>query len=343
MEYTRKVLLDRGVDDDGLRRAVTKFVRDCRVCQLRSVLNRQIKTYRFTTASYTPMEVLNIDTIGPVSKDSADNCYILVIIDCFTRFVELYPVSDTSALSCARALLSHVCRYGTPMTIWSDRGTQFVNGIISQLLSLLQIDHELSLACSKEQNTIVERANKEVMRHLTAIIFDWRISEVWSSKYLPLVQRIMNAKVHDTIGVSPAELVFGKALNLYAGLLLPIPPESLINVTADVAEHRLSDHIARLIKVQSLPIEIAQDNQLSADSFHMKEASPLSDMFPVNSYVFLKPPDGAREKLRMPKAGPYIVVGISGDKYSIQNLLTHKITDTHVSNLKNSGTIPRLV
>ncbi len=65
----------------------------------------------------------------------------------------------------------------------------------------------------------------------------------------------------------------------------------------------------------------------------MKEASPFSDMFPVNSYVLLKPPDGAREKLRKPKAGPYIVVEISGDKYSIQDLLTHKITDTHVSKL----------
>jgi hypothetical protein len=56
-------------------------------------------------------------------------------------------------------------------------------------------------------------------------------------------------------------------------------------------------------------------------------------MFPVNSYVLLKPPDGARETLRMPKAGPYIAVGISGDKYSIQDLLTHKITYTHVSSL----------
>jgi hypothetical protein len=136
------------------------------------------------------------------------------------------------------------------MTIRSDRGTQFVSGIISQLLSLLQIDHELSLAYSNEQNAIVERANKEVMRHLTAIIFDRRISdEVWSSEYLPLVQRIMNAKVHDTIGISPAELVFGKSINLYTGLLLPTPPESLIKGTADVAEHRLSDRVARLIKI----------------------------------------------------------------------------------------------
>ncbi len=73
------------------------------------------------------MEVLNIDTIGPImSKDSAGNCYILVIIDCFTRFVELYPIEDTSATLCAKALLNHVCRYGTPMTIRSDRRTQFV-------------------------------------------------------------------------------------------------------------------------------------------------------------------------------------------------------------------------
>jgi hypothetical protein len=135
------------------------------------------------------------------------------------------------------------------------------------------------------------------MRHLTAIIFDMRVSEVWSSsEYLPLVRRVMNAKVHDTIGVSPAELVFGNSINLYyAGLLLPIPPESLNKGTADVTGHGLSDHVARLIKVQSLLIEIARDNQLSADSFHMKEASPLSDMFPVNSYVLLKQPDGARE------------------------------------------------
>jgi hypothetical protein len=35
----------------------------------------------------------------------------------------------------------------------------------------------------------------------------------------------------------------------------------------------------------------------------------------------------------MPRASPYIVMSISGDKYSIQDLLTHKLIDTHVSNL----------
>ncbi len=65
-----------------------------------------------------------------------------MIIDCFARFVELYSIEDASAMLCARALLSHVCRYGTPMKILSDRETQFVNAVNNQLLSLLQIEHE---------------------------------------------------------------------------------------------------------------------------------------------------------------------------------------------------------
>jgi hypothetical protein len=40
VEYTQKVLLGRGVSDEGLRRAITKYVRECPVCQLRSALNR---------------------------------------------------------------------------------------------------------------------------------------------------------------------------------------------------------------------------------------------------------------------------------------------------------------
>jgi hypothetical protein len=326
-------------------RHIAKFVRDCTVCQLRSAINRQIKTHCFTTASCTPMEVLNIDTIGPVDRDSANSCYILVVIDCFTRFVELYPVGDTSALlshvhvhvtwlSCARALLSHVCRYGTPMTIRFDRETQFVNGIIiRELLSLLQVEHEVSLAYSKEHNAIVERANKEVVRHLTAIIFDKRVSEAWSTDYLPLVQRIMNAKVHDTIGVSPAELLFGQAINLYSGLLSDITPESLIRGLDDSASGRLSEHVAKLVKAQRTLIEVARNNQLATDSHHMREALRFSHLFPVNSYILYRPPDNSRSKTQVPKACPYIVMSILGDKYFIQALLTHKVIDTHASNL----------
>jgi hypothetical protein len=37
--------------------------------------------------------------------------------------------------------------------------------------------------------------------------------------------------------------------------------------------------------------------------------------------------------MQMPKAGPYIVVSVLGDKYFIQDLLAHKVVDTRASNL----------
>ncbi len=116
-------------------------------------------------------------------------------------------------------------------------------------------------------------------------------------------------------------------------MLSPFPPESLIKGQEEVASGRLSDHVVKLIKMQNLLIEVARDKQLGTDSFYMMGSSRTKDAFPVNSYVLYKPPDGSHTKMQMPKAGPFIVVGAVGDKYSMQDLLTHKVIDTHVSNL----------
>ena len=40
---------------------------------------------------------------------------------------------------------------------------------------------------SKGENGIVERANQDVLRHLTAILFDTRVSNAWSYEQLPMV------------------------------------------------------------------------------------------------------------------------------------------------------------
>ena len=108
------------------------------------------------------MDVLDIDTIGPMDEDADRDKYILVVIDCFTRWVELFPLPDTTAQAAAAALLQHVGRYGHPSTIRFDKGSQFVNGIISELLQLIHTKHAQTLAYSKEENAIIERANKKV-------------------------------------------------------------------------------------------------------------------------------------------------------------------------------------
>lgn len=73
-------------------------------------------------------------------------------------------------------------------------------------------------AYSHKENATVERASKEVMRHLDSIIFDARIvSQCF--KYLLVDHRVMNSQIHESIGVSPAALVFDNTLTLDRDIL----------------------------------------------------------------------------------------------------------------------------
>lgn len=54
------------------------------------------------------MDRLNVDTMGPFEADDNGNTYIIVIIDCFTRWVELGPSKDVTAESAAQAILSNI-------------------------------------------------------------------------------------------------------------------------------------------------------------------------------------------------------------------------------------------
>ena len=72
------------------------------------------------------MECLNIDYIGPYP----DKQYVMVVIDTYTRWVELYASPEATGLNAAQNLLQHFGRFGAPAQIRSDRGSHFVNSVI---------------------------------------------------------------------------------------------------------------------------------------------------------------------------------------------------------------------
>ena len=63
----------------------------------------------------------------------------------------------------------------------------------------------------------MERSNKETMRHARDIAFDRRMKKRWSST-LSLVMRIFNSNMISSIGVSPAQILFGNAISLDRGI-----------------------------------------------------------------------------------------------------------------------------
>ena len=95
------------------------------------------------------MECLNIDFIGPFP----DKGYILVVIDTFSRSVELYATRDATAKSACKALIKHVGRYGTSSILRSDNGPHFVAHIIDEFVKIVGTTHDKILPyCSKLSN-----------------------------------------------------------------------------------------------------------------------------------------------------------------------------------------------
>jgi Integrase core domain len=96
-----------------------------------------IHAHGFTTSTYTPMECLNIDFVGLFPDDG----YFFVIVDAFTRWVELYHTLDA-----AQCLFKHFGRFGAPLQLRSDNEPHFVADVIRDFLLLIGTEHCLTLA-----------------------------------------------------------------------------------------------------------------------------------------------------------------------------------------------------
>ena len=318
----------------GMRAHVKHFVERCPLCQKQSAIKLDIQTMPFTLASYSPFDRIYADTIGPLPSNDDTKKYILVIIDAFSRFVLLRAIPDTSAKSAFQGLIDWIGMFGIPNEVVSDNGTQFANELVDELLDILVSDNIKIQAYSKEENGIVERANKEVNRHLRAYAYERKDKKTWHI-YLPLVQRILNASVHKSIGVSPAQIVFGNAVRLDRQIL-PLPDE----VTSPI---QYKEYLENMLQAQSEIINLAQKNQQATDDFQIAKRNRSNKRkfgnteiteFPINSYVLVnyegddhKPPSKLHTYLR----GPLRVVNYRGPIYTLQNLIDPtKQEDFHV-------------
>jgi hypothetical protein len=351
VERTIHKLKESGNSWRSMRQHVRSFIARCPCCQLMSQVAPEIRANPYTLNSSKPMNTLAIDTIGPLPEDEKGNKYIIVIIDTFSRFIELYPTADTSAVVAADALFQHGGRYGPPSTLISDGGSQYVNSLIKDFVHLAGIHHHITLAYSKQENGIVERCNKEVLRHLRAIIYEREVLHQWY-KFIPMVQRIFNSTISDSIGVSPSQIIYGGALNLNRGFIFNIEDKDRYD-----SEVNLSEYAKELLERQANIIAIAQKHQAKVNENHIKKKNFKYKhievtVFPVNSFVMVSYPNskikgGPPHKLMTNWQGPYRVVSSIGNHYTVLHLATMKEETVHVKRLKEflvePGVNPRQV
>ena len=295
-----------------------------------------IQTHLFTTASTQAFERLNIDRGGPLPESVTGNKYILVLIDCFTRWVTLYPLKDGTMEGARGALLWHMGHFTAPSEIIHDGGTEFTNGSVTELFAMCGVSNVKTLAYSKEENGIVERANKEVLRHLRHILFHTNLVTNWEDHLGP-VMHIMNNQKRGTSFPSPARILFGDILRTDTRLF-----QTAEATMIDGARVNLSAWAADMITKQEVIVKLAQTMQHANDMEHLRKQDTPVTVFTDGAYVLAKyhstdgvvrhrgPPNKFLSNLR----GPLKVVGHSDDRDTIRSLITGRDETIHVSELR---------
>jgi transposase InsO family protein len=333
VERTIRKLLEKHLEWDQMRLHVRKFIRTCPCCQKMKQLMPAIHTNPYTVNSYHPWDIISMDTLTGLPQSAEGYTGILVIIDNFSRYIELYPVKSTTEKEAIDCLIQHIGRYGIPAKVVSDNGTQFIAKVITELMQVLRLDHQLTIAYSKEENSIVERSNKEILRHLRALIFEEKVLEEWVN-FVPLVQRIINATVHSATNIAPSKLLFSGAVDMDRGFFDHLPE-------LDESTQSLGEYVQKLDRTERLILDASQQYQdkVAADNLAQRQVAEHTE-FPIGSCVMLRYPktrmgERAPTKGHMPLKGPFRVVAIHDDgrKYDIRNLVNNEIYRFQINRL----------
>ena len=74
-----------------------------------------------------PIHTLHIDHKGPLNPMSDDKDLCLVVMEAFSRFIQVYPVKSTDATHTNEAMSIFITSFGIPQKLVYDRGTSLMS------------------------------------------------------------------------------------------------------------------------------------------------------------------------------------------------------------------------
>ena len=97
---------------------------------------------------------------------------ILVVVDWLTKMVHFIPTAEkTIAEGLAKLFRNNVWKlHGLPKSIISDRGLQFIAGLMRELNQILEIKSKMSTVFYPQTDGQMERVNQELEQYLRMFI-----------------------------------------------------------------------------------------------------------------------------------------------------------------------------
>ena len=170
----------------------------------------------------------SVDLLGPLPTSKRGNRYVIVMIEGFSKQLEVEALPSKTAANTAYAFVRGVlCRYGACAEVVTDQGAEFQDEFHHTLRAAF-IDHRTTSANHPSANGQAERMVQSIKRALSTYAapsdgkaYDW-------DEYLPYIALGYRVSVQASLGFSPYELLHGTKA------LLPAPIRGQFNAALEL-------------------------------------------------------------------------------------------------------------
>lgn len=191
---------------------VRKYVGRCKTClEIKSDQKAPIGHMASQQpTALAPWKLLSVDLVGPLPRTTAGNSYILSILDCFSKFILLFPLRTATASKVTQILEEQILLFGAPERIIVDNGVQFRSNVFKGKAQEYGIKL-LFTANYHPQANPVERVHRVIKTMLSAYVKDTH--QTWD-KYLSKVAWALRSARHEVIGLEPNFVFFGRTVEI---------------------------------------------------------------------------------------------------------------------------------
>ena len=286
----------------NMHRDVSYWCRICPTCGSRKQPPRRAKAPLQQYNVGCPMERIALDLSGPYPVSRKGNKYLLVVSCYFSKWLEAIPLKNQETTTIAEALVNKfISVHGVPLQIHADRGTNFEAKVFQEVCQLLGIDKTRTTIRRPQSDGMVERANRTMQNMIASYISDKQND--WD-EHLPLLLLAYRSSVHETLGVSPARMIFGRDLTLPIDLAMGRPVREEKHCVTDYAyelEQRLLDiheYARKHLKIASDSMKRQYDVKTNHINYNIGDA-----------VWYFKPSrrKGFNPKIQIHWKGPYVV------------------------------------
>ena len=197
--------------------------------------------------------------------------HVLTAICCFSRFVWLIPIPDTTAETIGKALLENVLLgMGMfPAVLRSDRALSFTGSVLAYINQQLEIKHVLGSSYHPQSQGMVERMHRTLKIIGRAVVQENPNNWPTMMPYAQCVLRVIPLK--SLGGRSPYEVVTGLRPKLPIALLTKFPVQE---ISVDTYAERLVGYVKSMWgRIKALAEDVAGNREESAPGSMKRELS----------------------------------------------------------------------